>query len=324
MAKVHPDESEREIVMCGWCFESIVKEVLEKERRDRILPEDCDEDWTAWFYLREANNFPLALERLSQSMKRKKVVPLEYLSAEVVLLRMLEILLRHGFSSPLYQRLIRQKLIRSLIVKACENGLKSAFIDSVIEPVGMPLAILYEAAAYLEEGKSKLLLKPASLLPACLDLLRHYRRGWLRDDMRADNDFRGPKEKNGVLDPIEDITDEQRERFECMLRALFFSVSMVGRFTSGTRMLHTLAKEPPAYVPGFYGNDLWLQRIAALQLYDLIGFDAFCCYFFDFRDTLFYYIFLKRGFTAKQKARLLEFSRRKPAGKRNDDFFSIE
>jgi hypothetical protein len=310
--------------MCGWCFESVVKEVLEKECSNRILPEDCDEDWTAWFYLREANDFALALERLCQSLKKKKVVPLEYFSAELVLLRMLEILLESGFSSPKYQHLIRRRLIRGLIAKACGNGGKESFIGLAKELNAGYLAVLYETDTYLDEGKAAALRRAADILPACLDLLRYYRRGWLRNCSYDDYMPRGLGGTTRKSDAMFEITDEQRDRFEIMLRALFFSVSMVGRCPSGRKMLHTLALEVPAYVPDFSGNDLWLQRTAALKLYDMVGFDTFRGYYADFRDTLFYYIDLKRGLSDEQKGRLLDLARQKPAGKQNDEFFSIE
>lgn len=311
--------------MCGWCFESFVKEVLEKERSNRILLEDCDEDWTAWFYLREANDFPLALERISQSMKRKKVVPLEYLSAEVVLLRMLEILLQHGFSSPIYQRLIHRRLIRSLIVKACDMmRLHSASVNTLKDNDCEPLAILYESDTYFSKNKARLLTQPAVLIPPCCSLLNYYRIWWLHGEGLMRNDLSRRMEETGILDPLEDVADAEHEKFEFLLRALYFSILMVGQFAAGKKMLSVLAKEDPVGVPIFTGNDLWLQRIAALKLYDLIGFEAFCEYFEEFRDTLFYYIDLKRGLSDEQKSRLLDLARQKPAGKQKDEFFSIE
>lgn len=310
--------------MCGWCFESFVKEVLEKERSNRILPEDCDEDWTAWFYLREANDFPLALERITQSMKRKKVVPLEYLSAETVLLRMLEILLQHGFSSPIYQRLIRRRLIRNLIVKACNMGLPSASVNALKDNDCEPLAILYESDTYFSKNKASLLTRLAVFVPPCRSLLNYYRKWWLHGEGLIRNDLSKRMEETGILDPIEDVAEAEHEKFEFLLRALYFSILTIGQFAAGKNMLRVLAKEDPIGVPLFTGSDLWLQRTAALKLYDLIGFEAFCDYFEEFRDTLFYYIDLKRGLSDEQKSRLLELALQKPAGKQNDEFFCIE
>lgn len=324
MATITLGNRKKRDAMCGWCFESFVKEVLEKERSNCILPEDCDEDWTAWFYLREGNDFPLALERLSQSMKRKKVVPLEYLSAEIVLLRMLEILLQHGFSSPIYQRLIRRRLIRSLIVKACDKCRHSAFVNALKDLNLGPLAMLNKSDTYLSQKMARQLTQPAAVIPACRSLLNFYRTWWLQGKGLARNDLSMRMEETGILDPIEDVAEADQERFELLFRTIFFSILMVGEFAAGKNMLHILAKEDPAGVPLFTGNDLWLQRTAALKLYDLIGFDAFCGYFADFRDTLFYYIDLKRGLTLEQKTRLLELARRKPVGKRDDNFFSVE
>jgi len=74
----------------------------------------------------------------------------------------------------------------------------------------------------------------------------------------------------------------------------------------------------------FIANDLWLQRIAALKLYDLLGFDGFIQYFQDFRTTIFYYIGLKRGYTQAQKKILLEAARQHPEVAFRDDPMIIE
>jgi len=310
--------------MCGWCVEGLALEILGKERSGRFPKRVCGDEMGRWFYLREAGDFPRALKRMKQSLIGKKLVLSEKLPATVVLLRCLEILVTGGFASPLYQHLVRQDLIRNLIIKACENCPQSAFTEAT-QPLDIPtLASLYEPATYLTEAGAQELQNVAQLIPACKEMLRHYHSWWLMGRGLWKNDLDERMAETGILDPIEDIAQDQHERFYLLLRAIYFSILLIGRFPAGSKVLRQLVRQHPAGVPWFSGDDLWLQRVAALRLYDLRGFDFFLEYLSEFRATVFYYIDLQRGFTTMQKQHLLAAAQKKSQIMRTDSFMSIE
>lgn len=71
------------------------------------------------------------------------------------------------------------------------------------------------------------------------------------------------------------------------------------------------------------GRSLWLQRVAALKLYDLEGFDTFLTYVPSIRATNYYFLDIVRGFSTEQRLMLLDAARLHPETEETDDFFSI-
>ena len=223
-----------------------------------------------------------------------------------------------------YQGLVQQDLVRNLIITACDEKWLPDFVKATASLAVEPLAVLYDPATYLTAVGAQKLQNKTLLIPACLDMLWHYHSWWLLGDGLIKNDLDERMAKTGIYDPIEDITNDQHERFYLLLRSIYFSLLLLGRDNSCTEMLPHLVELYPHGVPWFLGDDLWLQRVAALALYDLIGFDAFLEYLEEFRATVFYYVDQKRAFTPEQKSQLLDVVRKNPEFDRGDDYMSIE
>lgn len=308
--------------MCGWCVERYALEIIVLEQRKPFPGKVYGDSLGRYFHLRECSDFPSALERLQRSMKRRGLIPEQELHDGIVLLRTMETLLLYGFASAEYQHLIRQKLVRTIIVKACSESATTAFREATAGLGVGALAPLYDADTYHSAAKADE-MRRLSLSPACQRLLRHYRSWWLQGEGLRKNDLDKRMAETGILDPIEDIAFEEHERFNLLLPAIFFSVILLGRLPSGERVMQALASEGLSGVPWFTGEELWLQRLAALHYYDLMGFDALATNLDRFRATLFYYIDLKRGFTAEQKRQLLELARQNPELVKWDDNMSI-
>lgn len=312
--------------MCGWCLEGIALDLLEKELRgifpSKEIREGCGIEPS--FYLREASDFPAAFERLKRSLVLRRIVPLEKLPAEIILLRAMEILLTHGFRSNVYQRLVRQDLFRSLITRACGKELRQEFIFATESLGAESLAVLYAADTFLDEKSSVALAKVARMLPSCKKLLGHYYSWWLKGDGLRKNDLHQLMEETGIMDPLDDIAEDQHGRFRLLLRAIYFGVLVAGKYRAGSNILLKLAQSDPSGVPLFEGNDLWLQRVAALKLYDQVGIEGFLEHFPVLRATHFYYINLVRGFTAEEKELVRDKYFKHPESRRNDDFVTID
>lgn len=308
--------------MCGWCVERFALEIIAMEQRKPFPGKVYGDSLGRYFLLRECCDFPVALKRLQRSMKRRGLIPEQELHAGIVLLRTMETLMLYGFTSAEYQHLIRQKFVRTLIANACGESAAAAFRETTAGLGVESLAILYDADTYLSADKADELWR-LSLSPSCQRLLRHYRSWWLQGEGLRKNDLDKQMTETGILDPIEDIACEEHERFDLLLPAIYFSIMLLGRLPSGERVMQALAAEELAGVPGFDGKELWLQRLAALYYYDQAGFDALLGNLNRFRATLFYYIDLKRGFTAEQKRQLLELARQNPDLVKWDDNMSI-
>ena len=316
--------------MCGLCVErGIVLDTIKNELLG-ILPDKKKlnegnfwQKLEAISYLREATDFVEAFDWLRQGIGKSKVSSLEYLPVETILLRALEMRTAKGFNDPAYQKLLHKPLFRSLIKKACGRRWENNFAQATSGLDAASLSILYNADTFLQDNKSLEQLRFDQALPACRNLLRHYYSWWLKGERLRKNDLEERFKETGVFDPIEDIAEDQHDRFNILLRALYFSVLTIGKFKASKKILWAVANTPPAGIPEFLGNDLWLQRVSALTLYDMVGFDNFIRYFPDFRITIFYYIGLKRGYTDAQKKLLREAAHQYPENER-DDFMRIE
>ncbi|MFO7803066.1 MAG: hypothetical protein R6V55_12300 [Desulfovermiculus sp.] len=65
-----------------------------------------------------------------------------------------------------------------------------------------------------------------------------------------------------VLDPIEDVSLEERQRLYHLLPCLYFALIFLSSQRQGIDSLEKIALTPPHGVPDFSGFDLWLQRKA--------------------------------------------------------------
>jgi len=316
--------------MCGWCVErGIVLDTIKNEMLG-ILPEKKKfNEGNFWekleviCYLREATGFVKAFDWFRQEIGTAKIPSMDCLPTETIFLRALEIRTVKGFSNPEYQKLLHSPLFRSLIKKACGSKWETIFAQATRGLDASPLSILYNADSFLYDNRSLELLRFDQVLPACRNLLKHYYSWWLKGEGLRKNDLHVMMEETGIFDPIDDIAEDQCDRFNILIRTLYFSVLTIGKFKASKKILWALANKPPAGVPKFLGNDLWLQRVSALTLYDMVGFDKFIKYFPDFRITIFYYIGLKRGYTDAQKKLLRDAAQQYPE---NDSYalMSIE
>lgn len=308
--------------MCGWCMERYALEIIALEQRKPFPGKVYGDSVGRYFHLRECSDFHGALKRLQRSLKRKGLTPDQELHAGIVLLRTIETLMLNGYTSVEYQQLIRQKLVRTLIDKACGEPASAAFQETTSGLGVESLAIIYDADTYLSAAKADEMRRLSLSLP-CQRLLRHYRSWWLQGEGLRKNDLDKQMAETGIFDPIEDIACDEHERFDLLLPAIYFSIMLLGRLPSGERVMQAIVSEGLAGVPGFDGKELWLQRLAALHYYDLTGFDALLGNLSRFRATLFYYIDLKRRFTPEQKRQLLELAQQDPELVKWDDYMSI-
>ncbi len=312
--------------MCGCCTESIALDVLAQEIQG-ILPEKEQLEERSpylYFYLREAADFVMAFNHLTLTETGEKIVSWEKFPAEIILLRALEIRSEQDFSASTYQRLTGEPLFNSLIDKACVEKLKNNFAQATQGMDMTPLYFLYDPDTYLFDNRAFELKQTDQIRIACHSLLKYYTTYWLKGVGLSKNDLGQRMKEGGIYYPIDDIAEDPYERFNLLLRALYFSVLTIGKFEDGENVLWELAHNNPFGVSDFSGADLWLQRVSALKLYDLLGFDSFIKNFPDFRITLFYYIGLKRGYTKEQKKMILAAARQFPESAQNDFWMKIE
>jgi len=309
--------------MCGYCTEQIALDIIFDDVQGNLKMKNVSYSPARYFYMRETKDFISSLDRLRRSIAQKHLSFFSEVPSEVILYRGLEILLEQGFTSPTYQQLLKKQLYRDAIVATCSDEKRKNF-ELATEGLDIKhLGLLYDAETYFWGERSKQLRTLAHVLPSCRNLLKHYISWWLKGQELQKNDLDAMMEETGIFDPINDISDEEHLRFNILSRAFYFCILTVGSCSAGKKMLLAIAQRPSAGVPWFDGDELWLNRIAALKLYDLEGFDAFLKHLRTIRATNFYYICIVRDVPVEKLRLMLDEVRRHPEADTTDNYISL-
>ena len=296
--------------MCGFCTEQIALEVLKNELSGNLHMKDLGSNLHRHFYLRETPDFLPALDRLKRSLAHKRLSFFPDTPHHVLLHRGLEILLQHGYSSPEYQCLLKQNLYRETVAALCNNEQRNNFETATAGLNVNYFGVLYEPETFFWGERSKGLRTLATVLPACRNMLKHYVSWWLDgNDMNIEDEC--------------GVADDDYKWFSLLFRAFYFSVLVVGSCSAGKKMLGAIAEKLPAGTPSFEGDDLWLQRVAALKLYDLEGFETFLKHLTTTSSTNYYFLDVVRSFSFEQKQILLDEARHYPETETTDNFISL-
>ena len=297
------------------CAEKHVLDILSDDIRGSLRMNSLEVVGGSYYYLRETPDFISALDRLRRAQIQEFSVEVPPI---VILFRGLEVLLTKGFNSPEYQQLLKRPLYRNAIAASCSAEKRKEF-ESATEGLKVDhLGLLYDAETYFWAKRSRVLLTITDLLPSCRNILKHFISWWLNDQELQVNDFLAMREKTAPMEPLNEVPDGEQSRFDLLSRALYFSILTVGGSAADKKTLLPVAQRSIAGVHCFNGVDLWLQRVAALKLYELEGFESLSKKVATLRSTYYYYIDLIRGFSLEQKQLLLDEVRRHPDANTTD------
>ncbi len=309
--------------MCGYCVEELALRILREDVQGILQMKNLRGTPCHYFYLRETSDFISSMDRIRRSLAQKKQAFFDEVTHSVLLYRGLEMLINKGFDSPEYRQLLKKPLYREAVAVCCTTEIQQEFEAVSAELNISHLALLYDPETYFWKRSSRQYQLLSDLIPSCRELLKHYISWWLDGKGLRKNDLMAMMDETGVMDPIDDISEEENSRFRLLVRAIFCSILTIGKCTAGRNMLLAIVQRLPAGVPYFNGEDLWLQRIAALKLIDLEGFDIFHKNLTSIRATTYYYLDIVRGFTAGQKRMLLDEARQHPESMTTDNFISL-
>lgn len=299
--------------MCGYCTERIAFGVSEQEKRGEKPTLDTFGGST--HYLQATADVSAALTEIAVAADRDNVPVLDLVDGEVVMCRAAELLFTDGYYSPAYQRLLKDSVFRQLLSRARDGSQPVEVIDGCQQ-----LTLLYESSTFTNRKAASKLHDEALSLSECEVALRWY-AGWWLGDRCCEN-----KEISLSVMPEDLSSDTTRSEDEivklrAIFRPLFFSVVCLSRSQAAKPILLDLVKGSP--FGSFDGLDLWLQRQAALSLYDLFSLDPFLANLEKVRASLLHYIDLKRGLTLQQKECILAVVRERPEADRTDDFLTL-
>ena len=277
--------------MCGFCTEVFAFEFLERERLEKPF---LFQGWPASeFVFQETKDPSYAMERFAASVRRKKQDLINELPDETLLCRAIDLLLEKGFDSEAYQQLSRKKIFKMLLNKTCPGEINTKDVTTMGRFTFNQLNRLYDSEIWTSKEAVTELLESVKIKKETLTALRYYIDWWLKGKGLKKNDLKKRMDETGILDPIEDISKNEQEVFRAIFRAVWFSVNFLRHSQESEKMLGEIVRNGPAGVPHFDAKDLWLQRRAALILFDISGLKPFLeqgC-----RASLLYYLHLKKG-----------------------------
>jgi len=145
-------------------------------------------------------------------------------------------------------------------IESIDNFIKSIGISY---PYNKSIKNLYEPQTYLNASIwNETVGNINDWLDFSCSLLDHYYNWWLKGDGLIKNNLEQIMKETGIFDPIDDISDDQRDRFYNLIPLLSFAVDVVGLIEPDNTSLRNVAFNYPYGVPVFDAFDLWIMRKA--------------------------------------------------------------
>jgi hypothetical protein len=191
--------------------------------------------------------------------------------ALIIICRAIEILNSHSFDSEVYQRLLKNKNFVDAILAGCQSLENDAKSTTASGPKSPRFSWLAKADTYLKEGQFEQHIGLAAETEMEL-LLREYCNWYLVGGNIPHQDLDEIFEVTGIMDPIDDIPVPERILLVEYFPSLWLALLRLKNSPENDRLLWDLITKAPSGVPDFDCLELWLQRRATFNYFDLHGF----------------------------------------------------
>ncbi|MBX3618249.1 hypothetical protein [Nitrosomonas sp.] len=131
------------------------------------------------------------------------------------------------------------------------------------------------------------------ILKNSLDLLNSYHDWWLLGIGKEKSDPDERIEETGIMDPIDNTTLAEWNRFDALYPAISFALSYIINHHSDAEITQKIALTNLEDVPDTWGKDLWLQRRAMTACVQRNGLKFIIENLGQIRYELIYYVLLK-------------------------------
>ena len=263
--------------MCGYCIEaSVAFSFVEREKSsENIKKDDC---WMP-IYLQEAEDIvdivykQIATDHLARSI-------------DVVFYRIWEILL--------FQE--RFEVCRSLFDEVDQEAkndflgrLKNNKYSGLFGPLG-------EGETYIDSDDWKRFAESKDqLIEGAIKTLNDYCNFWVLGVGKEKSDPERRLRETGVMDPVENTTPKDWNRFYSLFSIAYFSFLILLKYRNDDALIKRIALGSPHDTPDFFGYDLWLQRKAFTVCVRNYGIRFIQENIDSIRLELIYYSLLKRA-----------------------------
>jgi len=266
--------------MCGYCIEGgMVLDYIENEVFSKN--EGLQKYWAS-VCLQESTEFPRIISKL-------KTLDDFTSSIDIAFYRLWEMFL-YGDNQDVYDSL-RQEYGEKVI---------SDFLDRINNNHRNDMwAVLGDNDLYIKGDCWKRFIGNRDLLIEHSEsTLRSYYDFWLLGIGKETSDPEKIVEEAGAVDPIENTTPKDWDRFYSLFPVAYFSFLVLGRYKHDSEIIKRIALESPHDVPDFLGYDLWLQRKAFAVCVKNHGVQFILDNYDDIRLELIYYSLLRESIDA--------------------------
>ena len=168
--------------------------------------------------------------------------------------------------------------------------------------------LLGNSNLYFDKSKWEIFINNKELLIRNSEnTLASYHRWWIQGENMKMSDPSQRMEETGIMDPIDDTTPEEWDKFYSSFPYLYFSLLFLLKHQDNSEIIRRIALSDRNVVPDFLGYDLCLQRKAFVACVKKYGVSFIIENYDDIRLELIYYALLKKSICNEDKTVLREY-----------------
>lgn len=297
--------------MCGYCTEIYALAAVQMVKFPMLTDADCMPYMRHRLMLQEARNISSRFDGFERPPGRPESI--------IWLGRALQVLMDGGYDTPTYQLLIASPRFLASVDSYCGSAQVAQFGHAALPLNAAALSWLAERETWLQPGVFARRVQ-AVTMDYLASLLAQYAANCLRP---ADQDEEKSLDGENGCAASAEPTDEQVNNW---VLPLIMAIAKMATPDCPDRLMHQalwpIIRSGPNWTPGFDALELWIERQAALVLYDRFGIKPFAENLYWLRHELFQYLALTRTIDAQERKQLLDLFLQ--FGTRGDgNFFSL-
>lgn len=256
--------------MCGYCYEGIMLHVVETGYRNL--------KGYQFSYLQESEDIKTEIQQLEDPNNPEPLIDLAFC-------RVYDHYFAHGFDVELFNILqdkFGHEAVKSYLTR------RQADFSEIFKVELSDLNLLNDESSW-----NQFITDKEKILKDSLDLLNFYCDWWLLGIGKEKSDPDERIEETGVMDPIDNTTLAEWNRFDTLYPAISFALSHIINHHSDAEIIRKIALINLEDVPDMWGKDLWLQRRAMISCVQRNGLVFVTENLSQIRYELIYYVLLK-------------------------------
>lgn len=269
--------------MCGYCYEGIILHVVETGHRGT--------KGYRFSYLQESDDIKAEIQQLEDPNNPEPLIDLAFC-------RLYDHYFAHGFDAELFN--ILQDRFGCETVDAYLNR-RQVSSSEIFKAELSDITLLSDEACW-----NQFIANNGKILRDSLDLLNSYHDWWLLGIGKEKSEPLQRMEQTGIMDPIDNTTLAEWNRFDALYPAIFFALSYIINYHSDSEIIQRIALTNLEDVPDMWGKDLWLQRRAMIACVERYGFSFIVNNLSQIRYELIYYVLLKETINSAELNKLKE------------------